>query len=94
MSAFTKWLTNNPVAGDRQFGGSSVRYQVARYCDYLDANPWRGGDPLSDTNARDGAVSAYADYLETFNTPAAMIGLILTNLDHFYLFLGLGRTKQ
>jgi hypothetical protein len=95
LSAFTKWLTKNPVAGDRLYGSSSVQYQVARYCEYLDANPWSGGgDPLNDTNARDGAVSAYTDYLETFNTPAAMIGLIRTNLDHFYLFLGLGRTKQ
>ncbi len=76
------------------YGGSSVRYQVARYCEYLDANPWGGGDPLRDTSARDGAVSAYATYLAMFDTPAAMIGLILTNLDHFYLFLGLGRTKQ
>jgi hypothetical protein len=93
LSAFTKWLRKNPVAGDRRYGGSSVQYQVARYCEYLDANPWYGGDPLGDANARDGAVNAYAAYLETFNTPAAMIGLIITNLDHFYLFLGLGRTR-
>jgi hypothetical protein len=93
LSAFTKWLRKNPVAGDRRYGGSSVQYQVARYCDYLDANPWYGGDPLGDSNARDGAVNAYAIYLEMFNTPPATIALIRTNLDHFYLFLGLGRTR-
>jgi hypothetical protein len=90
FSAFTKWLTKNPVVGDREYGGSSVRYQVARYCDYLDANPWPGANPLRDQKARDGAVSAYEGYLATFNTPVTTISLIRTSVDLFYVFLGLG----
>ena len=77
LSAFATWLTKYPVDGDPIYSGSSVRYQVARYCDYLAANPWPGGDPLREHDARDGAVGAYAAYLEMFNTPAATIGPIL-----------------
>jgi hypothetical protein len=87
-------LAKHPIDGDRHFGGSSVRYQVGRYCDYLNSNPWPGGDPLRDAGARDGAASAYRAYLDMFNTPPAMISLILTSLDHFYVFLGLGRIEQ
>ena len=90
LSAFTRWLAVHPVAGDSTFGGSSVRYQVARYCDYLAANPWPAGDPLGDAAARDGAVSAYRDYLDTFNVPDATIATVLVSLDRFYVFLGLG----
>jgi hypothetical protein len=39
LSAFATWLTKYPVDGDPIYSGSSVRYQVARYCDYLAANP-------------------------------------------------------
>jgi hypothetical protein len=87
---FSKWLTDHPLDGDRIYGGSSVRYQVARYCDYLHANPWNGGDPLRLAQARDGALQAYGVYLATFGTPDAEIGPILANIDHFYVFLGLG----
>ena len=90
LSAFATWLTKYPVDGDPIYSGSSVRYQVARYCDYLAANPWPAGDPLRERSARDGAVDAYAAYLEMFNTPAATIGPILASLDRFYVFLGLG----
>ena len=90
LSAFATWLTKCPVEGDPIYSGSSVRYQVARYCDYLAANPWPGGDPLRERDARDVAVGAYAAYLELFNTPAATIGPILASLDRFYIFLGLG----
>ena len=90
LSAFAIWLTKYPVDGDPIYSGSSVRYQVARYCEYLAANPWPAGDPLRERSARDGAVSAYAAYLEMFNTPAATIGPILASLDRFYVFLGLG----
>lgn len=90
LSAFATWLTKYPVDGDPIYSGSSVRYQVARYCDYLAANPWPGGDPLREHSARDGAVGAYAAYLEMFNTPAATIAPILASLDRFYVFLGLG----
>jgi hypothetical protein len=90
LSAFVTWLAKHPVDGDQPYGASSVRYQVSRYCDYLHTNPWPDGDPLRDTRARDGAASAYSVYLDTFNTPPAMISLILASLDHFYVFLGLG----
>ncbi len=90
LSAFATWLTKFPVDGDRIYSGASVRYQVARYCDYLAANPWPAGDPLREHSARDGAVFAYAAYLEMFNTPAATIAPILASLDRFYVFLGLG----
>ena len=56
---FEKWLEGNPREGDRPFGVFGVRYQVARYCDYLYANPRQGGDPLKDATARDEAVSGY-----------------------------------
>jgi hypothetical protein len=69
-----------------------VRYQVARYCDYLDANPWPGGDPLRDPRARDGAVRAYGTYLQTFDAPAEMIRVVLLSVGHFYRFLGLRAT--
>jgi hypothetical protein len=90
LSAFASWLVSHPVVGDPTYSGLSVRYQVARYCEYLDSNPRPGADPLGDKAARDGAVSAYRQYLETFGAPAAAIGGILLNLDRFYVFLGLG----
>ena len=94
FAAFATWLTKNPLAGDRVYGASSVRYQVARYCDYLHANPWTKGDPLREPAARDGAMRAYGIYLDTFDTPAAAIRLILLGLDHFYRFLDLGATAS
>jgi len=93
LSAFTSWLAVHPVAGDSIFSGSSVRYQVARYCDYLGANPWPLADPLGDEVARDGAVSAYREYLGTFNVPRTTIDAVLVNLDRFYVFLGLGPAR-
>ena len=93
LSAFAKWLVDHPVSGDRPYSGHSVRYQVARYCDYLDTNPWSGADPLGDKAARDGAVSAYRQYLDTFDASAAVIGNVLLSLDIFYVFLGLGPAR-
>jgi hypothetical protein len=93
-AAFAIWLVRNPVDGDRIYGGSSVRYHVARYCDYLATNPWPGGDPLRDHSARDGAVRAYGVYLDTFNTPTPVIGLILASVNRFYVFLGLGAVSS
>jgi len=93
LSAFRTWLAVHPVVGDSPFSGSSVRYQVARYCDYLGANPWPFADPLRDEAARDGAVSAYADYLDTFNVPGVTITAVLVSLDRFYEFLGLGPVR-
>lgn len=90
LSAFGAWLLEHPIDGDRIYTPAGVRYQVARYCDYLAGNPWVGGDPLRQTAARDGAIAAYRDYLETFGTPEATIHLTLVSLDHFYVFLGLG----
>jgi hypothetical protein len=92
-SAFAKWLTQHPVAGDQPFGGHGVRYQVARYCEYLATNPWPGGDPLADEVARDGAVNAYRIYLDTFNTGVSTTGAILASLDRFYSFLGLAPAR-
>ena len=94
LSAFGKWLSEHPVDGDRSYGRFGVRYQVNRYCEYLQGNPWRRGDPLRDAGARDGAVGAYKKYLEIFNTPAPMIGTIMTSLDRFYVFLGLGAVNS
>ena len=82
------------MAGDATFSGSSVRYQVARYCDYLGTNPWPFGDPLADRAARDGAVSAYRDYLDTFNVPGETIAAVLVSLDRFYVFLALGPVRR
>jgi hypothetical protein len=94
LSAFTKWLADHPVTGDSPFSGSSVRYQVARYCDYLGTTPWPFADPLGDEAARDGAVSAYRDYLDTFNVPGVTIAAVLVSLDRFYVFLGLGPVRR
>ena len=91
-AAFSAWLTEHPLAEDRPFGASSVRYQVARYCDYLDANPSPGGDPLRDPAARDVAVQAYGTYLQTFDAPAEVIRSVLVSVGHFYRFLGLQPT--
>ena len=93
LSAFTSWLAVHPVEGDATFSGSGVRYQVARYCDYLDTNPWPSADPLQDEAARDGAVSAYADYLDIFNVSGATIAAALVSIDRFYAFLGLGPVR-
>jgi hypothetical protein len=93
LSAFTSWLAVHPVVGDSPFSGSGVRYQVARYCEYLATNPWPFADPLRDQAARDGAVSAYRDYLATFNVPNVTIAAVLVNLDRFYVFLGLGPVR-
>ncbi len=94
FAAFAIWLAKNPLEGDRVYGASSVRYQVARYCDYLHANPWTKGDPLREPAARDGAMRAYGIYLDTFDTPTVAIPLILLGVDHFYRFLGLGATAS
>lgn len=93
LSAFINWLAVNPVAGDSTFSVSSVRYHVARYCDYLGTNPWPGADPLTSEAARDGAVSAYRHYLDTFNAPGTTIDAVLVSLDRFYVFLGLGPVR-
>ena len=93
LSAFTSWLAVHPVEGDSTFSAASVRYQVARYCDYLATNPWPSSDPLGDEGARDGAVSAYRNYLEIFNVPSATIEAVLVSLDRFYVFLGLGPVR-
>ena len=93
LSAFASWLALHLVAGDSAFSQSSVRYQVARYCEYLVQNPWPLADPLRDHEARDGAVRAYREYLEAFNVPAATIAAILVSLDRFYGFLGLGPVR-
>jgi hypothetical protein len=90
LSAFSSWLVLHPVAGDSVFSRSSVRYQVARYCEYLVTTPWPLGDPLREPAARDGAVTAYRDYLDTFNVPGPTIDAILVSVDRFYVFLGLG----
>jgi hypothetical protein len=90
VAAFSQWLAKNPVDGDRPYGSFGVRYHVARFCEYLEANPWADRDPLADRDARDGAIDAYREYLVTFNTPAATIDLILSSVDRFYVFLGLG----
>jgi hypothetical protein len=90
LSAFTTWLALHRVDSDRRWSPAGVRYQVARYCDYLTANPWPGGDPLADGAARTGAVNAYLTYLDTFTASAPTIGPILESLDRFYDFLGLG----
>jgi len=93
LFAFTRWLASNPVDGDGSFGHSSVRYQVARYCEYLDSNPWPGGDPLRDAHQRKPVVDAYTAYLGMFNTPLPTIALARRSLDHFYLFLGDGARR-
>ena len=90
LSAFGSWLLEHPVVGDPTYSGQSVRYHVARYCEYLHSNPWPGADPLADKTARDGAVSAYRQYLAMFDAAAAASGGILLSLDRFYIFLGLG----
>ena len=87
LSRFEKWLRLHPIDGDRPYAITGVQYQVARYCEYLDANPWTGGDPLRDPIARDGAVNAYRAYLAMFNTPAAIIELIVSSIGRFYGFL-------
>jgi hypothetical protein len=89
LAAFTKWLAKNPVEGDRVYGPLSVRYQVARYCDYVETNHWAGGDPLREASQREVALNAYGAYLEMFNTPAETISLIRESLDRFYAFLGI-----
>jgi hypothetical protein len=89
LTAFTRWLEKNPIAGDRVYGQSGVRYQVARYCDYLVTNPWPTGNVLRDPAARAGARAAYGGYLAMFDTPATTIASVLANLDRFYAFLDL-----
>ena len=93
LSAFANWLVDHPVAGDRAYSAHGVRYQAARYCEYLHSNPWLGADPLGDQAARDGAVWAYRQYLATFDVEPTGIGDILVSLDRFYIFLGLGAVR-
>ena len=93
LSAFANWLMVHPVAGDRTYSANGVRYQAARYCEYLQSNPWLEADPLGDEAARDGAVWAYRQYLATFDVEPTGIGAILVSLDRFYVFLGLGAVR-
>jgi hypothetical protein len=90
LSAFGTWLRAHPIADDPVYTRSGARYHVARYCEYLSANPWAAGDPLREQTARDGAVAAYRAYLETFGAAEATIRPSLISLDRFYAFLGLG----
>jgi hypothetical protein len=90
LSDFAKWLRDHPVDGDRPYSVWGVHYQASRYCEYLHANPWVGGDPLRDPAARDGAVDAYRAYLATFDAAPATIDAVTASLRHFYTFLGVG----
>ena len=90
LSAFVSWLAEHPVPGDRAFSNLSVRYQVARYCEYLASNPVAGANPLTDGSARDSAIIAYRAYLRTFGASPAMVDLIMVSIGRFYAFLGLG----
>jgi hypothetical protein len=94
LSAFGSWLLEHPVLGDPTYSGQSIRYHVARYCEYLHSNPWPGADPLASTAARDGAVGAYRQYLDMFDSAVAGgRGAVLLSLDRFYIFLGLGPVR-
>ena len=94
LTAFTRWLGDNPVAGDRIYGHTGVRYQVARFCEYLVTNPSPGGYVLRDPTARDAVRTAYGEYLAIFDTPATTIALILASLDRFYAFVDLASSPR
>jgi hypothetical protein len=94
LTAFTRWLAENPIAGDRVYGHTGVRYQVARYCEYLLTNPWPSGDVLRDPVARAAARAAYGEYLALFDTPATTIALTLVSLDRFHAFVDLASSPR
>ena len=88
------WLVEHPIAGDRVYGHTGVRYQVARYCEYLLTNPWPSGDVLRDPVARAAARAAYGEYLALFDTPATTIALTLVSLDRFHAFVDLASSAR
>jgi len=94
LTAFAAWLPLHRTTGDETHSDVSVRYQVARYCDFLGTETLLVGDPLADVDARDRAVNAYRAYLDLFNTARTPVSAILESLDRFYVFLGLGPVRE
>ena len=68
--------------------------RVRQYCAYLETSANDYGDPLNDPYARDYAIRDCKSHLKKERkAKPASVKLMLAALDHFYLFLGLGRPK-
>jgi site-specific recombinase XerD len=89
---YRSWLETQPLAANTR---RAYATQVSRYGEYLlERSESQSGHPLQDANARDYAARDYKLFLKTAqHVRPTTVNLALAALDHFYLYLGLGKVK-
>jgi site-specific recombinase XerD len=93
LTAYRSWLNTQPLTHNTRL---AYLLAVTNYCTYLANCPEqeKGGQHLTNENSRDWAVRDYKLYLKTVRLARpSSVNLALAGLDHFYAFVGLGRTK-
>lgn len=92
ISNYCSWLETQPLAPNTR---RTYATQVSRYGEYLlERSEGQSGHPLQDAYARDYAARDYKLFIKTAqHVRPATVNLALAALDHFYLYLGLGKVK-
>jgi site-specific recombinase XerD len=92
ISNYCSWLETQPLAANTR---RAYATQVSRYSEYLlERLEGQSGHPLQDAYARDYAARDYKLLLKTaHHVKPTTVNLALAALDHFYLYLGLGKVK-
>lgn len=92
ISNYCSWLETQPLAANTR---RVYATQVSRYGEYLlERSEGQSGHPLHDAYARDYAARDYKLFLKTAqHVRPTTVNLALAALDHFYLYLGLGKAK-
>jgi site-specific recombinase XerD len=92
ISNYCSWLETQPLAANTR---RAYATQVGQYGEYLlKRSEDQSGHPLQDAFARDYAARDYKLFLKTVqHLRPTTVNLALAALDHFYLYLGLGKVK-
>jgi integrase/recombinase XerC len=89
LAGYERWLETQALAVSTR---RAYRGHARRFVEFLASWPGEGGDPLSDTHARDYAVRDFKSHLKTIRrAKPASVNLALAAIDHFYRYLGAGR---
>ena len=89
LAGYERWLESQPLAVSTR---RAYRGHARRFVEFLTSWPGEGGDPLTDSHARDYAVRDFKSHLKTVRrAKPASVNLALAAIDHFYRFLGAGR---
>jgi integrase/recombinase XerC len=89
LAGYERWLETQPLAVSTR---RAYRGHARRFVEFLASWPGEGGDPLSDSHARDYAVRDFKSHLKTVRrAKPASVNLALAAIDHFYRYLGAGR---